>query len=424
MMTKKAVSIFGLGKVGTAMAVVAMRANYKVYGYDLDTAISSKIGSGSYISTEPFVQSELIRFKKRFIPCATSQQAVNKTNLSILIVPTPSQIDGNFSYQYVLDAILEICNSLIKKQELIKGKIQHSIVIASTVSPETIRQHLDPEMQQIVSKNIDVKVDLVYSPEFIALGNVVNNLEKPEFILIGTKNSEPVNSVLEYKLRVNKNKAKIHLTTWESAEIAKLTVNTFLTTKITYANMVSELITRTKYARHDQVFSVLKDDSRIGVKFFTPGLGYGGPCLPRDNKALISFGNSKKLQTQLAVATDALNDMRISQVNSAIASFATGMKKILILGVTYKSNTNSIEESQAYKIAKIISTYVPDVSIHDFNYDFHDFEAGVKTYRNNIPFETDFDGIICFLNDFRYIEYLKKVEKSKVYLAFDLTLDF
>jgi UDPglucose 6-dehydrogenase len=277
-------------------------------------------------------------------------------------------------------------------------------------------------LQKIISKNLDIKVNLVYSPEFIALGNVINNLEKPEFILIGTKNSAPVNSVLEYKLRINKNRAKIHLTSWESAEIAKLTVNTFLTTKITYANMVSDLISRTKHARNDEVFSVLKDDSRIGEKFFTPGLGYGGPCLPRDNKALISFGNSKKIQTQLALATDALNDMRINQVNSALASFAIGMRKILILGVTYKSNTNSVEESQAFKIAKMISTYVPEVSIHDFNYDFHGFEVGVRIYKNSIPSESDFDGIICFLNDFRYIEYLKKVEKDKVYLAFDLTL--
>jgi UDP-glucose 6-dehydrogenase len=186
--------------------------------------------------------------------------------------------------------------------------------------------------------------------------------------------------------------------------------------------MVSELISRTKHARNDEVFSVLKDDSRIGEKFFTPGLGYGGPCLPRDNKALISFGNSKKIQTQLPLATDALNDMRIDQVNSALASFAIGMRKILILGVTYKSNTNSVEESQAFKIAKMISAYVPEVSIHDFNYDFHGFEVGVRIYKNSIPSESDFDGIICFLNDFRYIEYLKKVEKDKVYLAFDLTL--
>jgi UDP-glucose 6-dehydrogenase len=136
------------------------------------------------------------------------------------------------------------------------------------------------------------------------------------------------------------------------------------------------------------------------------------------------FGNSKKLEIQLAVATDALNDMRTNQVNTAITSFAIGMKKILILGVTYKSNTNSIEESQAFKIAKIISTNVPEVSIHDFNYDFHGFEPEVQIYTNNIPSESNFDGIICFLNDFRYIEYLKQVKKSKIYLAFDLTLDF
>ena len=423
MLKKRAVSIFGLGKVGTAMAVVAMRANYKVYGYDIDTEISANIGSGSYISPEPNVQPELIRLKKRFIACKTPQQAVNKTDLSILIIPTPSNSDGSFSHQYVLDAILEIGNSLIKKQELTKGKIQHDIVIASTVSPETIRHQIDPELQKIASKNMNIKVNLIYSPEFIALGNVVNNLEKPEFILIGTKNSDPVKSIMEYKLKVNKNNAKIHLTSWESAEIAKLTVNTFLTTKITYANMVSELVSRTKHAKNHQVFSVLKDDSRIGEKFFTPGLGYGGPCLPRDNKALISFGNSKKLQIQLAEATDALNESRINQVNSAIKSFVNGMEKILILGVTYKSNTNSIEESQAFKISKWISTQVPDTSIHDFNYDFHDFKTGIKIYRDNIPSENNFDGIVCFLNDLRYVEYLRKVEKEKIYLAYDLTLD-
>jgi UDPglucose 6-dehydrogenase len=422
---KESITVFGLGKVGSAIVSVSLEKKYQVYGFDTDELVKSKFKNGDFETQEPFVTNTIEKFRNNFKIIEDTCTAINNSLLSIIIVPTPSTTNGDFDSTHVEEAVTQIIAALNCKdfKKINENKnFSHSIIVASTVSPETMRKKIYPILKNLKTELLN-KVELVYSPEFIALGSVVKNLKSPEFILLGHCGKGVSNKLLKYKKKINENKAEIHLASYESAEIAKISVNTFLTTKISYANMISELIYETKNSNQAEVFRILKSDSRIGKKFFNPGLGYGGPCLPRDNRALIAFSKTKKLNSPIASSTDEMNNKRPSSVARQINSFLIDKKTILILGVTYKSGTNSVEESHAAKVIECLNINPENIIIHDFNHDFSSKKIWekYKTINGEIP-EPKFDGIICLIDDTRYINYLQKHKIINVFKAYDLSI--
>jgi nucleotide sugar dehydrogenase len=239
---------------------------------------------------------------------------------------------------------------------------------------------------------------------------------------LGHQGNGVTKKVIDYKKLINTNRAPIHITSFESAEIAKISVNTFLTTKISYANMLSNLITETLNAEQSEVFNILRDDSRIGKKFFSPGLGYGGPCLPRDNRALIAFGKTKSISVPLASATDEVNENQPLSISIQIQNFIKDKNKILFLGVTYKAGTNSAEESHALRVINSLRIRADRLVIHDFYYDFGKdskwsvFDTFASEFLDCSP-----DAIVCFLNDKRYLKFLETKPEQIIFRAYDLS---
>lgn len=421
---RKAITVFGLGKVGTAIAAVALENHFQVFGFDVNEQVIDSLGKQEYRTQEPFVDAILRKFHRNFDVKAKLEDVIKCSDLSIVIVPTPSMEDGTFSSQAVEEAVKRIIDAINCQSEFSENDIKsfkHSIIVASTLSPETMRKRILP-LKLSLKFELQDKVEFIYSPEFIALGSVVNNLRNPEYIILGQSGNGVSDCVIEFKKKINRNGAAIHITSFESAEIAKISVNTFLTTKISYANMLSNLIVQTPNARQAEVFEIMKDDSRIGKKFFNPGLGYGGPCLPRDNRALIAFGASKNSDVPLASATDKVNENQPCFVSNEVNKFIEGKEKILILGITYKSGTNSIEESHALRVIRNLKISVDNFIIHDFHYNFEDSRewTEIKTASGEIP-DCEPDGIICFLNDTRYLKYLEMKSESMIYRAYDLS---
>jgi len=424
MRNNNTVTVFGLGKVGTAIAAVALESGFNVFGFDVNEKVINSLAEQKYRTQEPQVDSILRKYSKNFNVKAKLEDAIKVSNISVIIVPSPSMADGNFSSQAVEVAVRRIIDAVNSQSQLIKEHskgFRHSIIIASTLSPETMRKKILP-LKQSLDFELQDKIEIIYSPEFIALGSVIDNLRNPEYIILGHDGNGVSTNVIEYKKKVNKNHAEIHVTTFESAEIAKISVNTFLTTKISYANMLSSLIVETPHATQAEVFEILKADSRIGKKFFSPGLGYGGPCLPRDNRALIAFGATKNLGVPLASATDKVNENQSNLISKQVIQFSEGKKDILILGVTYKSGTNSVEESHALRVIRNLKLSVDGFTIHDFYYNFDESSEwkGINTISGEIP-NLEPDGIICFLNDKRYLEYLEKKPENRIFRAYDLS---
>lgn len=217
-------------------------------------------------------------------------------------------------------------------------------------------------------------------------------MENPQFVLIGQNSkygdevSTGAKSVREVKEYVTGGHVPIHVVTYESAEIAKISCNTFLTTKISYANLIAQVALKVPGADVSQIFGVLSSDSRIGKSFFSPGLGYGGPCLPRDNQALGQILKKLDIVCEIPMATHNFNESYVSMVFESILQTLTNpLKRILFLGMAYKTGTSSTMESHALRIAIKFDSINCQVVAHDYLVDFKTTEYDfLEKWSNNL----------------------------------------
>lgn len=282
---------------------------------------------------------------------------VEESEVSFLIVPTPSNKKGKFINDYLEDAIKNIIQATKIKN--------HLICIVSTVMPGTC----DYLFNSFIPTNLNnsaTNFQIVYSPEFVALGTVIENMQFPDMILIGANNEISV-KILEPILKsIVNNNPVVKTMSLASAELAKISVNTFVTAKISYANMIAELAEEIPGANKYDILDALGADSRISAKYLKPGLGFGGPCFPRDNKAFTLIGDSLNIKTELASATYAIN-LRQPKIIAERINFKFLKKntQITVLGLAYKPGSFVTEESQAVMLVKELSKFWSKINVHD-----------------------------------------------------------
>jgi len=150
-----------------------------------------------------------------------------------------------------------------------------------------------------------------------------------------------------------------------NAELTKISVNTYVTTKISYANMLADICDRLKGADVDVVTKALGADTRIGVKYLKGAMGYGGPCFPRDNVAFAAFARKIGARADVAEATDRINNHQVERLSNLVGKFAKAGTRISLLGMSYKPHTPVVEESHSVKLAAKLADAGYVVSVHD-----------------------------------------------------------
>jgi UDPglucose 6-dehydrogenase len=210
-----------------------------------------------------------------------------------------------------------------------------------------------------------VDFGLCYSPEFIALGTVIRDFYNPDFLLIGESDPRSGEILSDIYKRNCKNSPAIARMNWINAEITKLAVNTYITTKISYANMLARLCEKLPEADANVVTDALGLDTRIGPKYLKGAVSYGGPCFPRDNRALAALAARVGASSGLAEATDLFNRAQIKSVAEIVKSHYSGQDSIGILGLTYKPNTDVVEESFGLLLAQELSSANIPVVVYD-----------------------------------------------------------
>jgi len=299
----------------------------------------------------------LIQANKERINVAESiADAVARTDVTFVVVPTPSDVTGGFSVQYAEEAFRDLGAALAKKNDY------HLVVMTSTVLPGATRAHLLRALEDQSGLRCGPDFGLCYSPEFIALGSVIRDFLNPDFLLIG-EFDERSGSILEsfYKT-VTSNGAPAARMSIENAELAKVSLNAYVTMKITFANMLAKLCERIPNGDVDAVTGALGLDKRIGRHYLVGGLGFGGPCFPRDNVALAAFADSIGVDVPLARATHDAN-LRIPQ--ELVSASALERRKVAVLGISYKVGSHVIEESQGLAIARYCAHHANEVALFD-----------------------------------------------------------
>jgi UDPglucose 6-dehydrogenase len=353
------IGVIGLGKLGSPLAAVLASKGHNVIGIDLNPSAVAALNEGRTPVAEPGVQERVDSAGSRLHATSDFMHAIPATDISFIVVPTPSGPDGRFSNSFVLDAVRRIGAALRTTQRY------HVVSITSTVMPGSTGGAIREALEQSSGRAVGQDVGLTYNPEFIALGSVVRDLLHPDMLLIGE--SDPrAGDMLEtvYRGTVEGN-PPVQRMNWVNAELTKISVNTFVTTKISYANMLTEICEKLPGADVDTVTAALGKDSRIGPKYLKGALGYGGPCFPRDNVALAALARGLDVIPDIAVATDAINRRQVDRTVSIASRLANGTATVAVLGMAYKPHTPVVEESQGVMIARALASAGHAVLIAD-----------------------------------------------------------
>jgi nucleotide sugar dehydrogenase len=328
------IAIVGIGRLGLCFALNLERIGYSIFGIDKNKSYIEQIQLKQLKSNEPLVE-EYLKESKNFI-ATTDLSIIEKENIQFvyLILPTPSTLDGTFSHAFIEDFLNEFKKS-------VSSKLQRHLIIGSTVMPG----YCDDLANRYNNLTI------TYNPEFIAQGSIIHDQQHPDQILIGEGHEETTLFLKELYSKMCTSSPAIHLMSRKSAEITKLATNCFLTMKISFANSIGDLA-RTVGAEEEKILNAIGTDSRIGNKYLKYGFGFGGPCLPRDNQALLAYSNEAHASLPLSEAT--------VQVN--IEHLAFQLKELLkqnhdiyyFDSVTYKKDTDILEASQQLELAKLL----------------------------------------------------------------------
>lgn len=342
------ISVIGLGKLGFPLAVCLANKGYQVIAVDVDQDKIKAMGETRVPFYEPGLKEILEGAMDKLKVTDDYNIAVLNSEVTFIVVPTPSNKEGGFSTEYVLKAIRQIGPVLRNKTSY------HLVVLTSTVIPGSIDGEIKPGLESYSKKTCGVDFGLCYNPEFIALGSVVYDLYHPDFVLIGESDAHSGEALASVYEKFCDNRPPIARMNFINAELTKLLLNTYLTMKISYANMVAQLCESLAGADVDVITRALGMDSRIGSRYLKGALAYGGPCFPRDNLALLYTARRAGIMAGLTEATHTFNVQQIDRLAEMVLSKLPPDGKVGILGLSYKPNTDVIEESPGILLARIL----------------------------------------------------------------------
>lgn len=361
--TVSSISLVGLGKLGLNLAACIAECGIKVIGVDKFPEVTNSINSCRPPIYEPGLEELLKRVVGKTLEATTDiQRCVSETDITFILVQTPSLPDGSYGTG-ALESVLKPLCAEIKA----RSKIGHTIVICSTIQPGTIRGQLAPMIEELSGMRIGHGIHLAYNPELVALGTAIKNFQEPDFVLIGADNPHVAEKIVAVQKRLTRNDPPVHVMSTASAEIVKIALNAYLTVKISYANLISQLASKVEGAEIDKINGAIGADKRIGAKFFKAGPSFGGTCFPRDVKAFIRFCEASGLSSNLPLAVDQINRDQDDMLEAcALAALERAQSNsISILGMAFKSGTPIIAESAGVKLASRLAARGIEVCYFD-----------------------------------------------------------
>ncbi len=332
---------------------------YRVIGVDVSERRLDLLRRGRAPVAEPGLDDLIAANRSRISVTQDYETAITASGITFVVVPTPSEPDGTFSLTHVRAACEKIGKALRQKASF------HVVAITSTVLPGDMESAIHPVLERVSEKTCGQDFGLCYNPEFIALGSVIRDMLHPDFILIG-ESDERSGALLErVYTKMGGDRVPIVRTNFVNAELAKIAVNTFVTTKISYANMLAEICERIPGCDTDVVTAALGLDSRIGSKYLKGRMGYGGPCFPRDNIAFSAMARKRGVVATLADATDAVNRRQVAKLLERIRGVLQPGQRVGILGLSYKADTDVVDESQGLQLAGTMAAEGVPVVVYD-----------------------------------------------------------
>ncbi len=333
------IGVIGVGRLGICFALLLDAGGHHVRASDIRTNYVAALNRKEITTTEPGV-AERLRSSKNITFTTDTREVLQNSSVVYVMVATPSAADGS----YDISAVERVVQDIEESDFDISGKF---LVIGCTTNPG--------DCQKIQDRLRDRGVHVLYNPEFIAQGSIIRDLQNADMVLIGGEDQ----SVMDcYKLVYNDIQVtppNVHTMSLTAAEMVKIGTNCFLTTKISYANMVGEVLIRSGLSHDvDKALTAIGQDSRIGHKYLRYGFGYGGPCLPRDNRAFAACAKKVGLDFPLGTIVDRFNRDHTQFLAEYFISINPNQRPYYMRAISYKPDTDIYEESQQLALAEIL----------------------------------------------------------------------
>ncbi len=338
------ITIVGTGYVGLVTGTTLAELGNTVYCVDIDEKKVALMKQGNVPIYEPGLEEMFLRNiqAQRLFFTTNLEEALKKSEVIYLALPTPPGEDGSADLSYVLSVANQI-GDLLTEYKVIVNK--------STVPVGTA-----DKVRETIGAKTKVPFDVVSNPEFLREGFAVEDSMNPARVIVGSE-SERAKEVMEkiYQPFTNIGIPIIFMDE-KSSELTKYAANSFLAVKITFMNEIANYCEKVG-ADVDKVRLGMGSDDRIGHRFLFPGIGYGGSCFPKDVKALIRSGKQENFDFQILEATENVNQSQKTILVEEIEKYFDGDlqgKKITIWGLAFKANTDDIREASSIDNIKLL----------------------------------------------------------------------
>jgi nucleotide sugar dehydrogenase len=333
------IGVIGAGRLGITFALLCEKAGYEVIVSDKRDDYVYNLNHGICDTNEPLIQKMLFEVNN-FSATTSNIEIIENSDIIFTFVSTPSTTDGS----YDTSAVFEVVNDFFEASKLEISVFNKKFIVGCTTNPG--------DVEQIQNKLSMFGIQVAYNPEFIAQGEIVKGLEQSDIVLIGTEYQELSNELIQIYDRIQTTPVHAHVMSPKAAEITKIGINCFLTTKISYANMMGDILTKSNLGNEiDSVLNAVGGDSRVGKKYMKYGFGFGGPCLPRDNRALGHYANELGLKLNLPLTVDEFNKEHADFLKNFFINQNPDKSIPFVMNyITYKRGSDILEESQQFKL--------------------------------------------------------------------------
>ena len=330
------IGLIGAGRLGLCFALLMERAGYTVIASDIREDYVNGLNEKRIDTNEPDVEG-LLSESSKITFTTNNWDIIEQCDLIYTFVATPSTRDGD----YDVSAIEKVVQDFTTSSSKLSGK---SLVIGCTTNPGDCDRFQDDLSY--------FGMDVYYNPEFIAQGTIIKDLINADMVLIGGEGHHTSEiEKIYYGIQGPKKEPSIHYMSLKAGEIVKIAINTFLTTKISYANLLGEVLIRSGLSDEvDSVLNAIGTDTRVGKNYLTFGFGFGGPCLPRDNRAFASHTKKVGIEFNIGETTDKFNDAHAKFMVDYFIERNKDNLPFCFKYLTYKKGTDILEESQQYRL--------------------------------------------------------------------------
>ena len=343
------ITIIGIGKLGLGLALLIEKAGYNVLGIDINQNYVNELNNKTFKTNEPQYENLLTK-STNFYASTDLQKGLNHSDIIFILVQTPNGGNKNFYDHTILSNLLTKIN-ILKPQN-------KNFIIGCTIMPK----YIDTIGYLLLQDSYNC--NLSYNPEFIAQGEIIKGFLNPDIILLGTTNDYVKKIISDIYNKITLSTPKYCIMNPLESEIVKISINGYITTKLSFCNMISDLCDNVN-ANKNIVLDSIGSDKRIGNKYFKPGYSFGGPCFPRDTKALKLLIEQNNINTDLLQATTLYNELHIDfMVNNLLKQ---NKDKYIFENICYKENSKIpiIEESAKLKIAEKLYKKGKNIIIKD-----------------------------------------------------------